>query len=552
MGAIAMMKGDFVKQMKIKTRLYILIGFSALMLVWVGVTGLTGIGASNATVASLYEDHLLAIERLNEIRNNQMQIHIVLAAARLETDPFDIVAQTDKIGGLIFRIEKLLKEYEGKATAEEERQLFDAFVKARLEFGRKGVMPMIDLLQKEDFASADSLRKQVMEPAYARASAAIDILLKYQVERARTEYEEASAYAVRVRTISIGSIVVGLALSILAGLFMTRAITATVGQLVGAASALAAGNLATRVELQGGCELSQVGRTFNQMAQDFSAILSQVQQASTKVVETSSGVADTANSVAQASRQQAEQAGDAAASADRLKLAIGDLVARSEQAAGAAETTSGLAVEGQAVVNQAVAGIRDIAATFGESARLVDALGQRSDQIGQIVAVIKDIADQTNLLALNAAIEAARAGEQGRGFAVVADEVRKLAERTTKATSEISEMIASIQDETRSAVSNMETGGRQVDEGLRLAEQAGAALQGINDSIGAVAGAIRAAAAATHAQAATSQEISGRVESIAGMATENSAAVGRTTDSVHGLKQLAEELQTLVSRFRLA
>ena len=541
-----------MNQMKIKTRFYILIGFSAAMLIWVGMTGLTGIGAANTTIGALYNDNLVAIDRLNEIRNNQMQISITLAAARQETDPFEIVAQTDKIGGQIFRIENLLKEYEGRTLAPEERQLFDAFVKARLNFGRTGVMPMIDLLQGEKFAQADELRKTTMEPAYAKASAAIDALLKYQVEQARLAYEEASAAATRVRAITLGSMAAGLVLTILAGLFITRAITGSVAELVKAASGLADGNLTVRADIRGGCELGQVALTFNKMADDISSILGQVQQASTKVVQTSTGVADTAHQVAAASQAQAGQAADASSFADQLNQAIGGLVARSEQAAGAAEKTSALAVEGQSVVNQAVAGIRAIAATFNESARLVDGLGQRSDQIGEIVAVIKDIADQTNLLALNAAIEAARAGEQGRGFAVVADEVRKLAERTAKATSEISTMIASIQGETRDAVRNMEGGSRQVDTGLALAEQAGTALERINDSIRSVAAAIRDTAAATHEQAATSRDISGRVESISRMATDNSAAVAGTTDSVHGLKLLAEELQVLVSRFRLA
>jgi methyl-accepting chemotaxis protein len=541
-----------MNQMNIRTRLYVLIGFAALMLLWVGVTGMTGIASSNATVSALYQDNLQAIDRLNEIRNNQMQINITLAAARQETDAFEIVAQTDKIGGYIFKIENLLKEYEGRTLAAEERQLFDAFVQARLNYGRTGVMPMIDLLQGEKFAKADELRKAVLEPAYAKASAAIDTLLKYQVERAKVEYEAASTAAARVRTVTIGSLVVGLVLSVLAGLFITRAITSSVGELVKAASGLAEGNLAVRAEIRGGCELGQVAAAFNKMADDFAAILSQVQQAATRVVDTSTGVVDTANQVAQASQAQAGQAADANSSADQLNRTIGDLVARSEQAAGAAEETSGLAVEGQRVVNQAVDGIRAIAATFSESARLVDGLGQRSDQIGAIVAVIKEIADQTNLLALNAAIEAARAGEQGRGFAVVADEVRKLAERTTGATAEISAMIASIQNETREAVRNMEGGSRQVDTGLQLAEQAGAALERINDSISSVAAAIRDTAAATHEQEATSRDISGRVESIARMATDNSAAVAGTTDSVHGLKQLAQELQRLVSRFRLA
>jgi methyl-accepting chemotaxis protein len=396
------------------------------------------------------------------------------------------------------------------------------------------------------------LRKTVMEPAYANASAAIDALLKYQVDHARASYEEASEAATRVRAVTIGSMVAGLVLSIIAGLFVTRAIADSVNRLVEAASGLAAGNLAIRVDAQGGCELSQVARTFNKMAEDFSAILSQVQQASAHVVDTSGGVAETARRVALASQAQAEQAADASASAGRLEQAIGELVARSEAAAEAAEETSGVAVHGQEVVNQAVNGIRDIATTFDASARLVGALGQSSDQIGEIVAVIKDIADQTNLLALNAAIEAARAGEQGRGFAVVADEVRKLAERTAKATSEISTMITSIQGETHDAVRNMEDGARQVDGGLRLAEQAGEALERINHSIRTVASAIRDTAAATHEQASTSHDISQRIDGIARVARENSATVTGTTDAVNGLRQLAEDLRGLVSRFRLA
>jgi methyl-accepting chemotaxis protein len=539
-------------QMQIKTRFYVLIGFSALMLIWVGATGLSGMAASNDAVATVYNEHLVAIDRLNEIRNNQMQINITLGAARMETDPFEIVAQTDKLGGMIFRIENLMKEYEARTLAADERTLYDAFVQARLAFGRTGVMPMIDLLQREQFSAADALRKKTLEPTYAKASAAIDALLKYQVDHAKAQYEEASAYAAKVRIISIGSIVAGLVLSVFAGLFIARAITEGVARLVAAANKMSSGDLTARIEISGGCELGQVARAFNTMAEDFSSLLGQVQRAAAEAAATSVQVAETADAVSQASHAQSGAAAEAATAADSLDRSNESLVTSSEQAAVAAEDTRGLATHGQSVVNQAADGIRSIAATFSTSARLVDALGQRSQQIGQIVDVIKEIADQTNLLALNAAIEAARAGEQGRGFAVVADEVRKLAERTSQATSEISEMIAAIQGETHQAVSNMESGSRQIDTGLELARQAGEALQNINDSIRGVAEMIRAAAAATHAQADTSREISGRVDSIARMAAENSQAVAGTTASTRTLRELADQMQVLVSRFRIA
>ena len=170
-------------------------------------------------------------------------------------------------------------------------------------------------------------------------------------------------------------------------------------------------------------------------------------------------------------------------------------------------------------------------------------LGQRSDQIGQIINVIKDIAEQTNLLALNAAIEAARAGEQGRGFAVVADEVRKLAERTALATSEISKMISAIQSETGNAVATMEKGSSEVSDGVALANQAGKSLQNINNSVKRVVDMIEQISESTRSQSETTNEITQRVEHIAEMAQENTVSVNETTHASHDLQKLSGHLQ---------
>jgi methyl-accepting chemotaxis protein len=192
-----------------------------------------------------------------------------------------------------------------------------------------------------------------------------------------------------------------------------------------------------------------------------------------------------------------------------------------------------------------------IAEKVKETARTVESLGARSDQIGAIIGTIEDIADQTNLLALNAAIEAARAGEQGRGFAVVADEVRALAERTTRATKEIGEMIKAIQKETRGAVHAMEQGVLQVESGTREAERSGAALIDILDQVNAVAMQVNQIATAAEEQTATTGEISTNMQQITEVVQQTSHGAHESAVAAAQLSGNAEELQRLVRQFKL-
>jgi methyl-accepting chemotaxis protein len=186
-----------------------------------------------------------------------------------------------------------------------------------------------------------------------------------------------------------------------------------------------------------------------------------------------------------------------------------------------------------------------------ESARTVESLGARSDQIGAIIGTIEDIADQTNLLALNAAIEAARAGEQGRGFAVVADEVRALAERTTRATREIGEMIKAIQGETRDAVAAMEQGVSQVEAGTIEAARSGEALRDILEQVNSVAMQVNQIATAAEEQTATTGEIASNMQQITEVVQQTSCGAQESATAAAQLNNNAGELQRLVQQFRL-
>jgi methyl-accepting chemotaxis protein len=234
-----------------------------------------------------------------------------------------------------------------------------------------------------------------------------------------------------------------------------------------------------------------------------------------------------------------------------MSATSGDIAQNCLNAADNSNRASETARSGAGVVRQTIEGMERIAARVKDAATTVESLGARSDQIGAIVGTIEDIADQTNLLALNAAIEAARAGEQGRGFAVVADEVRALAERTTRATREIGEMIKAIQGETRGAVAAMDEGVREVAKGTESSVQSGEALEMILDQINDVTMQVNQIATAAEEQTATTSEITTNISQITEVVHATARGASETASASADLSRQAEELQRLVGQFKL-
>jgi methyl-accepting chemotaxis protein len=235
-----------------------------------------------------------------------------------------------------------------------------------------------------------------------------------------------------------------------------------------------------------------------------------------------------------------------------MSSSVIEVAKKSSQASEQATKAGQQATEGGSVVEQTVVGMQAINEAVSAGAVSVTELGKRGEQIGEIIKVINDIADQTNLLALNAAIEAARAGEHGRGFAVVADEVRKLAERTTKATEEVAGSIRAIQDETRTAVERMTTGTQQVEVGVEKANAAGITLKGIVASANDVASMIQSIAAASEQQSSASEQISRSLESISSVTREATAGASQAAQASTELSSKAEQLRSMVARFKLS
>lgn len=298
-------------------------------------------------------------------------------------------------------------------------------------------------------------------------------------------------------------------------------------------------------------EIGILASNLNKMSVSMKDLINNISQSSNQMASSSEELSSTAEQMSRGMQQQTTQTSQIASATEEMSATVLEVARNTQSASSSANEASLTAKKGGEVVTRAINGMMSIAATVGQSARTIGDLGKSSDQIGKIVSVINNIADQTNLLALNAAIEAARAGEQGRGFAVVADEVRKLAEKTTKATTEIAAMIENIQNDTVAAVQAMDAGTKEVAEGVNLANQAGESLHVIIGTVDSVNDMIRQIATATEEQSAASEHISMGIEEIARVTRETSEGSDQTAKASHELSRKATELRKLVGQFKV-
>ena len=410
-------------------------------------------------------------------------------------------------------------------------------------------------LEAGDKAKAQAITDNKLSKLYEKHRSAIDETVTVASKNSEA-YEKSAAGMIVTRSWIL--FLIGIVIVVLSTILSIAIIKQLLGQLGGEpsyvseiATAVAGGDLTINVKTKDG-DRKSVLYEMRIMVENLRELIHQVTGASTSIASASSQLSSTSEQIATGAEEVACQVGTVATASEEMMATSGSIAQSCHQASDNAQIANESAQNGSNVVRETITGMERISACVLEAAGTIGMLGSRSDQIGEIIGTIEDIADQTNLLALNAAIEAARAGEQGRGFAVVADEVRALAERTTKATKEIGQMIKAIQTETHGAVASMENGVKEVEQGINAASKSGEALESILNQIYETTMQVNQIATAAEEQTATTGEITNNIHDITGVVHETAKGAGEISNAAMQLAQSADTLQSIVGRFKTA
>ena len=537
----------WLSNLKLRSQIMVMYGLLA------AVTALGGAySANNAILFTNSSDRVFAsnfrsLEVLAELSTSYQRMRgdfmlMILARSQEEITKYSKGASEREV-----EMEKAMNEIAGLAN-KDQVDLVRSLEEKKKEFRKyRERIELLSLLgQLEEartilFEDVDKLRSAMQEDI-ARISESTRKVAESDIAESR-QTARATVFS------SIAGPVMGFIVTIILGLLISGSVTKPLKKLN---ESIVNADLNTVFDSTRKDEVGDLMRSFDQFVVTIKETLLRVVEASTTVASAIAEISSSTEEMAVGAQQQTSQASDVSSGVEQLTRTISDNAKNAGGTAETAKTARETAEQGGKVVLESIQGMKRIADSVKQAGETVRALGKSSDQIGEIVSVIDDIADQTNLLALNAAIEAARAGEQGRGFAVVADEVRKLAERTTKATKEIADMIKKIQHDTRGAVVSMEQGTKEVDQGIRLADAAGNSLQEIVEISQKVMEKVMQIAAASEQQAGTSEEISRNVELISSVTRETATGIQQIAKTAEDVNKLTETLQRHIGRFKIS
>ena len=537
--------------MLISRKIWLLVTIAMVTCAAVSSFGLYGLKRVNSNVVEIANNSVPAVLLVSEMRTSYLAM-IPLVYSRATT------ADAAKGEGLDKEIstntESLLKQindYSARTTDEAEKKALDEAKLGIVSFVTK--IRQVDSLAKigEPQMALDVVQKDIA-PLHQRLSEAFNTLVKINTERVNSVAASAESTFARTLGITIGVAIIGLAVIGVMGFMFGRAITGPLGSMQRAITRTANElDFTDTFKVRSNDEIGRTLQAYNDLLAKLRASFGEIQAASARMASITAEVNSTSQEISENSQAQNDASSDMAAAIEELTVSISMVASQAQDASRHTQKSRDTADHGAEVILTTVQGIQTISESVRQTSTRIDALRNDSERISSVANIIKEIAEQTNLLALNAAIEAARAGEQGRGFAVVADEVRKLAERTSKSTQEISTLLAQMQGSARQAVDSMSAAVREVDLGVANAQLAGKSIQEIKEGSGTVVSAVEDISEAVREQSAATTAISQRIEQIAQMTERNSAAVHHTAEAVQRMSNMSREIGVALSAYKV-
>jgi len=541
------------KNMKTRTKLLLSFTVMSIIVAVAGIISMRGASEMRDMIHTLFLDRLEPAVNLGNVSNRIASIRTGALLIINEPDASKKQSLYDKSMTDEKEIERLVDEYSKTYHIPEEKKVFEEFQPAWKAYNESRTRTYkLALEGKLDEAKHNAVTDAA--PKFRVVYEKLDRLFNIQGEVGKELYNKSDLDYKHARNIAIISMVIAISVSFGLGIILTKMIANPLNNGVNLAEAIAGGDLTQRIDpsmTNRNDEIGQLMKSIDRMSSSLNEFIAGVVSSSSRIASASEQLSASATQIAKGTTSQTEKATTVAASAEEMSATVIEVAKNASGASESAKESNKLAQKGKTTVERTVEGMNGIAQSVEESASVITQLGNRSNEIGEIIKVIDDIADQTNLLALNAAIEAARAGEHGRGFAVVADEVRKLAEKTTKATKEIGGMISTIQDETGKAVTSMGEVTKEVSEEVKQAKDAGDALNEIAANVDKLTGLIQQIAVASEEQSAATDTISRDIQDIANTTKETSTSSTQIADASNDLAKLATELQGMLSRFKV-
>lgn len=539
-----------LRNISIASRLYGIAGLLLAAILIVGGPELYQMASINEAFSSTFKDRVMPMAQLKVVAD-MYAVNIVDAAHKTRNGNIDATATLKNVEEAQKHISENWKTYTGTYLTEEEKKLVGE-VQGQMAVADKAVETLKGLLSARDNEGIAAFTAKDLYPAIDPISGKISELVDLQLREAKKSYEASAAAYATERMIIVGVMVLALVLGIVSAYVTIRSIVQPMNEAIAFAGRIAEGDLTARVTVSGKDETTRLLEALETMRTTLTGMIGRISGISAGVGQSAQGLAQTTQQVSGAAEAQAEAASSMAASVEQVTVSINHVSDNAREAHALSAKAGELSAEGEGIIINAAGEIGKISEEVEQTAASIRDLGAKSSHISAVVQVIREVAEQTNLLALNAAIEAARAGEQGRGFAVVADEVRKLAERTTHSAQEITSVIGAVQSGAQLAVQQMEGVVQRVGAGVQLANQAGGAIRRIHQGAQHVVTVVNDISSALKEQSVATDGIARNVENIAQMAEENSAAVKETSRAAQQLESTAGELQDAVSRFRVA